>query len=114
MATHAEPEVSKHPAFVDAVERKHAFMGQENRIQILQVPDCPLVDRLIDDVENCLAEMAIGEPVEIVVGDYPSPTLVIDGADASTGRPVEGQPRCRLDLPSRDQIRAAAKALRPE
>ncbi|MFA6297547.1 MAG: hypothetical protein WC642_00155 [Nocardioides sp.] len=67
--------------------------------------------RLIDDVEECLADLGISEPVEIVVGDHPSPTLVIDGLDVATGRAVEGDPRCRLDLPSRDQIRAAARAL---
>jgi hypothetical protein len=41
-----------------------------------------------------------------------SPTVVIDGVDASTGKPVEGEPRCRMDLPSRDHVRAAAMALR--
>lgn len=70
-------------------------MSPRSRIQILQVPDCPLVGRLIDDVETCLAEMGISEPVQIVVGDYPPPTLVVDGIDVSTGRPVEGDPRCR-------------------
>jgi hypothetical protein len=88
-------------------------MTDETRIQILQVPDCPLVDRLIDQIESCLAEAGIGEPVEIVVGDYPSPTLVMDRVDVATGRPVEGEPRCRLDLPSKCQIRAAVRALHP-
>lgn len=85
-------------------------MTGETRIQILQVPDCPLVDQLIDEVEHCLTEAGVGEPVEIVVGDYPSPTLVMDGVDVATGRPVEGEPRCRMDLPSREQIRAAVRA----
>lgn len=84
---------------------------EESRIRILQVPDCPLVDRLIDDVEKCLVDMGIDEPVEIVVGDQPSPTLVIDGKDVATGRPVQGEPRCRMDLPSEEQIRAATRAL---
>lgn len=88
-------------------------MSAHIRIQILQVPDCPLVDRLIDDVESCLTDIGSGEPIEIVVGGYPSPTLVIDGVDASTGRPIEGAPRCRMDLPSKEQIRAAARALHP-
>lgn len=79
----------------------------ETRIQILHVPDCPLVGRLIDEVERCLTEAGVGEPVEIRVGDYPSPTLVVDGLDVATGGPVEGEPRCRMDLPSVPQIRAA-------
>lgn len=88
-------------------------MIDETRIQILQVPGCPLVDRLIEEVEHCLTEAGIGETVEIVVGDYPSPTLVMDGVDVATGRPVEGEPRCRMELPSTDQIRAAVRALSP-
>ncbi|MFC5731267.1 MULTISPECIES: alkylmercury lyase [Nocardioides] len=86
-------------------------MTHETMVQILHVPDCPLVDRLIDAVERCLAEAGVGEPVEVVVGDYPSPTLVIGGVDVATGRPVEGEPRCRMDLPSQEQIRAAVREL---
>lgn len=48
---------------------------------------CPLVDALIDDLESCLAESGVGEPVEVLVGDYPSPTLLFDGIDAATGVP---------------------------
>lgn len=81
------------------------------RIQILQVPDCPLVDRLVDDVEHCLTQVGVDEPVEIVVGDHPSPTLVMDGLDVVTGRPVEGEPRCRMDLPSQHQILAAVRGM---
>ncbi len=87
-------------------------MTEGTRIQILQVPDCPLVDQLIDEVENCLVDMGVHEPVQVLVGDYPSPTLLIDGIDAATGRPGDGEPRCRMDLPSREQIRAAAMTLR--
>jgi hypothetical protein len=77
------------------------------RIRILHVPDCPLVDRLINEVERRLTEASISEPVEVLVGDYPSPTLVVDGIDVATGAPMAGEPRCRLDLPTTDQIRAA-------
>lgn len=83
---------------------------QAARIRILHVPDCPLVDRLISEVESRLTEASIREPVEVVVGDYPSPTLVVDGLDVATGAPVAGEPRCRLDLPTTDQIRAALSA----
>jgi hypothetical protein len=85
---------------------------ERSRIQILQVADCPLVERLIDEVEGCLADAGADEPVEVLVGDYPSPTLLIDGVDVATGQPVSGEPRCRLDLPSRAQINAAIAGLR--
>jgi len=45
-----------------------------------------LVEALIDDLEGCLAEADLDEPVEVVVGDYPSPTLLIDGIDVATRR----------------------------
>lgn len=82
------------------------------RVQILHVADCPLVDHLIADVNACMTEAALAEPVQLAVGDYPSPTLVIDGIDVATGETVTGHPRCRLDLPSRAQISAALLALR--
>ncbi|HET8615824.1 MAG TPA: hypothetical protein VFL94_09890 [Actinomycetales bacterium] len=52
------------------------------------------------------------EQLEVVVGDYPSPTLVLDGVDVLTGQPVHGGPCCRLDLPSSEQIRDAVLSLR--
>jgi hypothetical protein len=82
-------------------------MTNPTRIQILQVEDCPLVESLIDDLEACLSEADVDEPVELVVGDFPSPTLLIDGLDVATGQPAAGAPRCRMDLPSRSQIQAA-------
>ena len=45
--------------------------------------------------------------VEVLVGDFPSPTLVIDGVDVATGRTVAHSVCCRLDLPTRDQVLAA-------
>lgn len=86
-------------------------MGSAARIQILHVPGCPLVDRLRGDVETCLADVAPSFDVELVEGDHPSPTLLVDGIDVATGSPVSGAPRCRLDLPSAEQIRAALSAL---
>jgi hypothetical protein len=86
-----------------------------SRIQVLQVEDCPLVGTLVADLEACLAEVGVVEPVgsvvEVVVGDYPSPTLLVDGVDVATGEPLAGQPRCRMDLPSRHQIRAVIARL---
>ena len=82
-------------------------MTKASRIRILQVEHCPLVDALIDDLKSCLTAADVDEPVEVVVGDYPSPTLLIDGIDVATGQPLTGRPRCRWDLPSRSQIQAA-------
>ena len=86
-------------------------MTPSTRVQILHVPDCPLVERLRAEVESTLAEVAPDVRLSLVEGDYPSPTLLVDGMDVTTGAPVSGEPRCRLDLPTSPQIRDALGAL---
>ena len=76
-------------------------------VQVLQVPDCPLVDRLLALIEECRAQIGVDLEVQMRVGQYPSPTLVVDGVDVATGRPVSVAACCRLDLPTRDQVLAA-------
>lgn len=83
-----------------------------SRLQILQVPDCPLVGRLVNEVRACLTDCGVDEPLQMLVGGYPSPTLVVDGLDVSTGQPVQAATCCRFDLPSSEQIRDAVLSLR--
>lgn len=77
------------------------------RIEILQVPDCPLVDHLHATVDDCLRRTGIGAVVETHTGPYPSPTLLINGIDVATGQHPSSHACCRLDLPTPDQIIAA-------
>lgn len=78
------------------------------KVQLLSVPDCPLVKKVQAMVSKCLVQTQLNVDVEVIVGDYNSPTLLVDGFDV-TGRPAapEGQMSCRLDLPSEEQILAA-------
>jgi hypothetical protein len=89
-------------------------MVQQNsvKVQLLSVPGCPLVGRVRSALENCLAQTHMDTVVEELVGDYDSPTLLVNGFDV-TGRPraPEGQMSCRLDLPSEEQILAALRGL---
>ncbi len=84
--------------------RRTAPANSTPEIRILQVPDCPLVDQLRTVVAAACDELGIRPQITFEVGDHPSPTLLVGGTDVVTGRPVEGAARCRLDLPSRDQI----------
>jgi hypothetical protein len=68
------------------------------RIQILRLPGCPLAGRLRSLVEKCLARSGVSATLEEVEGGYPSPTLLIDGADV-TGRRAVATLSCRLDVP---------------
>ena len=76
------------------------------RIQILRLPDCPLAGRLRSLVKWCVARTGVNATVEEVQGPYPSPTLLINGADV-TGRRAGAAPSCRLDIPGAGQILAA-------
>src|SRR5204862_5636281 len=89
-------------------------MAQLNppKVQLLSVPDCPLVKKVRSMLENCLVQTQMNVVVDEVIGDYNSPTLLVDGFDV-TGRPaaLEGQTSCRLDLLNEEQILAAVRAL---
>lgn len=63
-------------------------------------------------VENCLVQIHLNVAVEEIIGNYNSPSLLVDGFDV-TGRPAapEGQMSCRLDLPNEEQILAALRGL---
>lgn len=86
-------------------------MTPSARVRILHVPDCPLMEGLRAEVASTLSEVAPDVRLFLVEGDYPSPTLLVDGMDVTTGAPVSGQPRCRLDLPTSQQIRDALGGL---
>jgi hypothetical protein len=55
------------------------------KIEILQVPGCPMVDRVRETVRRALDRCRVRAEIEELVGDYPSPTLLINGQDV-TGR----------------------------
>ena len=79
------------------------------KVEILQVQGCPLVGRVRETVERALARSEIDAVVEELVGDYQSPTLLVDGRDV-TGRPLERRSACRLDLPTEEQVLAALRS----
>ena len=79
-------------------------------VQLWHVPDCPLVDRVRDLLRRCLARTTVAATVHELQGDYPSPTLLIDGIDVATGTTPTQLPCCRLDLPTESQILTALDA----
>lgn len=83
--------------------------GPVVHIQLFHVPDCPLVERVRATLRSSLSEMNVRVAIEEIEGPYPSPTLLIDGADV-TARTAAPGPSCRLDLPTGDQVLAALTA----
>lgn len=82
------------------------------KIQLLFVRDCPLVAKVRSTIHNCLRKLHAGIAIEELVGDFQSPTLLVNDFDV-TGEPpaAEGQAACRLDLPNEEQILAAMLGL---
>lgn len=56
------------------------------RIQLLYVPDCLSVESARSTFKTSLTQTHVDAVVEELVGDYSSPTILIDGFDV-TGRP---------------------------
>ncbi len=78
-------------------------MNDTVTIELRYVPDCPLVGQVRATLRSALARAETVANVEERAGDYPSPTLVINGRDV-TGHPLETHGCCRLDLPTESQI----------
>jgi hypothetical protein len=76
------------------------------KVELLSVPGCPNVGRVRELLRTCLNRHGINVEVVEQVGDFPSPTVLVDGIDV-TGAPVGTGARCRLDLPTEEQLLAA-------
>ena len=56
-------------------------------------------------IEQCLRTLAISTPILVRVGDYPSPTVLVDGIDVMRPtHPVAPGNACRLDIPTQDRL----------
>ena len=73
------------------------------------MPDCPNLAPVRGALYAVLAEL--GLPAELVVervGDFPSPSVLVDGVDVM-GSGGAGMAACRLDLPTATRIRATLR-----
>lgn len=84
------------------------------KIQILHVCDCALLATARALVDRALVATGVAAAtVECMPGDYPSPTVLINGMEV-TGRRLTLGAACRLDLPTDDQLCAAlVRAVQP-
>lgn len=77
----------------------------EVRVQILHVPGCTLLAEARTAVRNAISDTHIDVVTEEIEGDYPSPSILINGIDVA-GAVGESGAACRLDVPTETQIRA--------
>jgi len=75
------------------------------KIELLSVPDCPNVAAARRLLRSCIADAGIDLEVVEAVGEFPSPTIRVNGRDVMGEVPPGAY--CRLDLPTREKVTAA-------
>ena len=76
------------------------------RVELRHVPGCPHADAARALLRECLAELELDVPFHDNEGEYPSPTILVDGEDVM-GAPASQAAACRLDVPTRQRLLAA-------
>lgn len=82
-------------------------------VQLRRVAGCPHADEVRELVRTAAAACGVAVELDELVGDFPSPTVLVDGRDVTGTSPTEGA-SCRLDLPTEHQIRAALRRRQPD
>lgn len=83
------------------------------RIELHTSPGCPNAALARQLLVECLTAASIEEPIIERVGEYSSPTVLIDGVDVMRpGEKLTGN-ACRIDLPTRERVLAALRGQPP-
>ncbi|WP_435585988.1 organomercurial lyase [Micromonospora aurantiaca (nom. illeg.)] len=78
-------------------------------VELRSVPDCPNLAPARQALHAALADLGLAPAVVTeVVGDYPSPSILVNGVDVMGGS-GDGPAACRLDLPTEEPIGAALR-----
>jgi hypothetical protein len=81
------------------------------RVELFHYEGCPLAAAALQLVDECLGVLAISVPVLVRVGDYASPTVLVDGIDVMDPAAELSEVRaCRIDVPTRERVLAALTA----
>jgi hypothetical protein len=81
------------------------------RVELPHHVGCGSAQAVHQLVQECLTDHAISVPVLVRVGDYPSPTVLVNGTDVMRPEmPLTTGSACRIDVPTRDRVLAALAA----
>ena len=80
-------------------------------IELLSVRGCPNVEHARQMLRECLDELGLDVAVQEREGDFPSPTITVNGADVMGKHSLVGA-MCCLDLPARDRVLTALQGHR--
>ncbi len=78
------------------------------KVELQHVPGCPHADAARVLLRECLAELGLDVPFQDNEGEYPSPTILVNGEDVM-GAPASQAAACRLDVPTRQRLLAALR-----
>lgn len=84
-------------------------MDAAMKIELLHIAGCPHVEQARRLLLGCLDDLGLRNVgFENREGDFPSPSIIVDGTDVMGGRAV-ATASCRLDLPTRERVKAALR-----
>ena len=72
-------------------------------VEVLFAGDCPHAAEALALVRRCLARLGLPDELVAREGDYPSPTVRVNGRDVM-GAPPAWESGCRLDLPTEERV----------
>jgi hypothetical protein len=75
-------------------------------VELRYVAGCPHADAARALLRECLTELKLDVAIEDKEGEYPSPTILVNGKDVM-GAPESQAAACRLDVPTRQRLLAA-------
>lgn len=77
------------------------------RVELLLVVNCPYADVARTRLREAMHRLGLDIDVVEQIGDYPSPTILVNGVDVMTAKVPDGGASCRLDLPTTHAIQQA-------
>jgi hypothetical protein len=81
------------------------------RVELFHHAGCRSADTTYRLVQECLTDLAIPARILVHVGDYPSPTVLVNAVDVMCpDTPLTPGSECRLDVPTHARVRAALAA----
>ncbi len=84
------------------------------RVELLTSPGCPNAAGARRVLRECLSQIGLAENVVIEkVGEYLSPTVLVDGVDVMKPGTALRADACRLDLPTMDRLLVALRRATP-
>jgi hypothetical protein len=81
-------------------------------VELRHVAGCPHTDAARALLRECLTELRLHAAVADKEGEYPSPTILVNGEDVM-GAPSSQAAACRLDVPTRQRLLAALRGTQP-